>query len=264
VIKVRNYYLFLFLILILFNVFADTMQDQNIKDLRENINQMKFIGLNTNRINDQMYILSSKYSDGSYTKDQFYIKSNEIKSIIDLAFKTYDELQIVEKDLVNVDNKLDVSEIRIILDDAIVEMNNERYEKALDKIDLARTKLDELGSVQMRAKTISSQLQKTIFSVLVVYRLPIIITLSILLILYLVFRRRLRIYKLNKKINSLERKKHVLIDLAKNLQQDYFVDNKVSEINYQVKYEKYTTMVRDLERDVALLREDLAMYEKRK
>ena len=70
--------------------------------------------------------------------------------------------------------------------------------------------------------------------------------------------------KIKKEINALNVRKRTLNDLIKKLQKSYFGSKTMSETEYRVKLEKFKNMIRDVDRQIPLLNEELVKLKKDK
>jgi hypothetical protein len=87
---------------------------------------------------------------------------------------------------------------------------------------------------------------------------------AVIILGFIFFRKPIRKWYLNRKLGHLQTQKSSLNSLVKKLQKDYFAKKTLSELAFSVKMKKFKEMIIDIERQIPLLREDLARLSKRK
>lgn len=92
----------------------------------------------------------------------------------------------------------------------------------------------------------------------------ILILFFILFALFLIYRMAITRYILRNKLANLDRRKESIKELIKKTQKEYFQDNVISEVTYNVRISTYGDMVRDIDRQIPLLRESLVKASKTK
>lgn len=265
----KTRFIFLLILLFLFStVFVYGYTEKEITEkfdaVQNTINTMKYNGLSTTRVEDSLYVAKGLFegikvlntiSDRDYSK--VVTKLSELDFIVKQAFSVYDELKLLDTEISASESDLNLSSLQPLYDSILVEFKNERYETALDKIYEYRTRLAEQKNISSRLRTISAQLSKNIISVLSGLWYVFVIVVVIILLSYILFRKRVRHYFLLREMKSLENRKKVLYNLLKNTQKEYFVDSKISETGYNVKIDKFNSLMLDLNRQIAILNEEL-------
>ena len=87
---------------------------------------------------------------------------------------------------------------------------------------------------------------------------------GIVLVLLLVFWKAISKYLVLRKIKYLETKKNVLNNLIQKVQVNYFKDKNASENEYRIKIKTFDEMIRDINRQIPLLKEEIAKISKSK
>ena len=85
--------------------------------------------------------------------------------------------------------------------------------------------------------------------------------IAVLFIVYLVTKSRIEKFLIKRKIKKLGIEERVLKELIAKTQKDYFEKGTVSEGNYNIKMKKFSELIRDIHREVPLLKEELEKRE---
>ena len=81
-------------------------------------------------------------------------------------------------------------------------------------------------------------------------------------LIYIVSRNRIIYIRTKLKIKYLERERGVLEELIKETQSGYFEKSKISEASYRIRIKKFSDLTRDINRQIPLLKEELAKRKK--
>jgi len=71
------------------------------------------------------------------------------------------------------------------------------------------------------------------------------------------------VWTIERKIQRLELRKEKILDIIKDAQREYFQDGKMSEGIFNIKTKKLAELIRDIDRQIPMLRERLAELGKR-
>ncbi|MCD6477010.1 MAG: hypothetical protein J7K26_02490, partial [Candidatus Aenigmarchaeota archaeon] len=160
---------------------------------QKNITEMNNSGFNTGRVND-IYIQAKEDFDAKLLLEQkgqdvdyssIILRTNEIFSIHDQAFITYDELNALEMILDNLKDK-NLNETFSLFEQAKSEFYNEQYEECMKLIDKTYDKLSEEQATKVTLTAFYEATSKTIKNFIIKnwkYILIAIITVSIFIIL---------------------------------------------------------------------------------
>ncbi|MCD6476788.1 MAG: hypothetical protein J7K26_01310, partial [Candidatus Aenigmarchaeota archaeon] len=74
----------------------------------------------------------------------------------------------------------------------------------------------------------------------------------------------IKIYLIKRKIEILESEKNTLKKLIANTQRDYFEKGILSDVDYHIKIHKFGELIRDIDRQIPLLKEEIAKIQKLK
>ena len=252
------------------NLSRDAILTQDALDLAQaNVTEMIEAGFNTHRVNDtytlakeefdSKVILEGKGEDVSYAT--VISKLNTINSVRNEAFMVNDELIALEIVIEPLDRE-ELPETFVLYDEAIYEFDSERYEDCLEAINQVYDKMNEEQSSQATLIVLYESTSKTIRGFLLNYWKEIIYSTIAMIIIIIITYRKFSIYLTKKKIKDLGVKKEVLKTLIRDAQKDYFEKAKISETEYHIKVAKFSEMVRDIERQIPVLKEILAKKKK--
>lgn len=261
-IRYRYSIFIIFFLLALSFVFSN---DYNLRiiAIKDKLDTLHYLGLDTSRIDDSLYIVKSKYIDANYyDANDLNTRISNVEFLISLAFDNYDQLKLLKIDIDKLSSS-DKQSVIDIYDNAVIDMNTGRYEDSLDEVSLARKKLSELESLQIKALTISDQLEKSVKDFILRFWLYIIITVVFLFVSYLLLRKKIMLYVLNYKLNKSINKKNSLESLIKDLQKNYFSNGSVTETEYNVKFARYESVMVDIEKKIAIINKDIALISKK-
>lgn len=228
-------------------------------------NQMAERGIPIKRVNEslqetkQIYLgqLALEMSYKKYDYSLVFERTSNINSIAETAFRAFDEFRVFNETYFEASKEIDLSSMQADYQKILTSFNDERFEETLTLIDAGYTKLSETQSKQTSVNLFYSTTSRTIKNFFINNWVKILIIFFIVLILFMIFRKALEKYIVHIKLNELTRRKQVLNDLIKKLQKDYFEKNTISQEEYTIKLNKFTEMLRDIAREVPLLREEV-------
>jgi hypothetical protein len=240
--------------------------NQSEKEMAELIEK----GLTVVRYNDTLGIAQQTYEaqlalEQAGGKTDFSIvfqKINELKSIKKNALVTFDELRALEL-TVNQTSGIDMQPVLDIYNQAKEAFDSERYEESKELIDKTYEKISEMEAFDTKLKAFSDAVSKSVIGFIkehwkiitvIVIALAIIITLTYEKVMIDITRNR---------IKGLEIRKQSIQNLIAQTQKDYFETGKVSESTYKTRTAKYAEFIRDINRQIPLLKEELEMREQR-
>jgi hypothetical protein len=222
-------------------------------------------GFKVSRISDELFLIKEQYatareariSGKPYDLSQIDSRITSLSATIDLAYLTRDEIIAVKIEAENTKKEIDVNEAELIIKQAEQEFNDQRYEKAREYVNSAYEKLIELKSFQAKANAAYIAARKNIEGFLIENGQIIVGILLAIAVLYLLFRKKIKRALLKKKIKDNEAEVMVLKKEIQKAQESFFVRNNLSEGEYAIKTKIYGEKIRDLNRDNALLTEQL-------
>lgn len=224
---------------------------------------------NTERVNDTITQAEALYNDILKKKKSDFslvISScDEIKKIKELAYNSRDGIDALKKFYnESVTSVMDTSETDALISSIEKEISDERYEKVEQLIDNAYEKIIELKSSYTTLEILRRNTRNALVRFVTENWQIKLITLIILVVLFFAYRTRIEKAIINRRLNSLDIRKKTLKDLIKQTQKDYFEYGKLPEGTYNIRTKKFAEMIRDIDRQIPLLQEELAKLEKQK
>ena len=269
----------------------NTLSDEVIslgKDLnlaRQDMSEMIESGFNILRFNDtltlaeQIYLAQNILSSTGGKTDYLLVenKIEELKTLKEDAYTAMDELNTLELSI-NQTEDIDLEPVKEIYNSAKTALLDERYEETITLVEDAYEKISELKSFKEKLDAFSDATSQGIIDHLkaenVVVSLAlnknvqnwqIYLTLTIIIILSLLWAHsKITIFILKIKISHLESRKDSIRELVARTQTEYFESGKISEATYRTRTKKYGELVRDINRQIPLLREEVQMRARKK
>ena len=231
-------------------------------------------GFNVIRVNDtiseceQLYdaqlALEEKTKDAEYGNILEKIKA--VAEIKKTAFLAYDELETINESLSGKMKKspdANFTESKSLLAQAQKEFYDERYEMCIEIVNSIYNKMAEAEAEASRMNTFYRAATYGIANFFKKNWEILSIIAAAAAVILLIMRKRMMVARLKKKLKKLELEKQVILDLIKKAQKDYFESGKLSEANYRIKTKKFSELVRDIDRQVPLVREELEKTKKK-
>lgn len=191
-------------------------------------------------------------------------KALEAIELSEKAFQISDELALLKETIDSLEEEIDWGQATALYELGVDELENQRYELALVKIDETYDKILELQSIEARTSAMYDAASKNITNFLIENRVLLSLIIGIPIILYVIFKSRIRRYFLKKKIKRLELEINVVSDQIKKAQKEYFETGTLAESTYQVRGEIYGETVRSLNREISVTREEIEKTKKGK
>lgn len=250
-------------------VAGQTMEEANgsLQEADTVINEMKNSNIPIQRVSDLYEQANNTYltqvernRSGQETDYTVVLETVEqIKQVRTQAFRAKDELNILRSRIEELDKNEDInlSEAKNKLEDAEVEFQDERFERAQEQIDLAYQEISDAQSAVTQAQAFASATSNNLRSFLENNwkRLSAAILIATVFS-YLVYKEY-QIYSLKKEKKNLKRKREVLQELVAEAQNKFFQKNDLAETAYNTRTDKYGEMIRDINRQIPLVNEDL-------
>jgi hypothetical protein len=273
-IKFLNLFLILIFLISIVSAAEDIVEDvgNQLIEAEEIVNSLEEEGFNIARANDTLKVAKEIYdaqskkrtvSDDYYDLVLGYI--GEIKLMEEKAYIARDET-LYAYSLYNETKRekpeINLSAAEIILSEMQFEFESERYEEAFELARKASSKIVEIEGQYTALNLAYATTTRTIRSFIVnnwMYILAFIVGFTIFSLL---FKNRLVYYKTKYKIKKLYTESQVLEDLIKNTQLSYFKQGAISEETYRIRIRKFSEIIRDINRKIPLLKEELAKRKK--
>ncbi len=228
-------------------------------------------GFNIQRVNDSLINAKNIYDVQSILKetDKKYDFSNvlsycdEIENVYKFATKSRDEFEALKKFYdMSLDEEMNTSSVDSIMREIESEIKNERYEKIEPLVKKAYEEISTVKSEQTALKLFYKSTTRSIKEFLKDNWKSIAIILAAGIFFFLFYRTIIYKWRLQNKLSKLELRKSTIKDLIAKTQKDYFEKGIISEGMYNVKIKKYAELIRDIDRQIPLIRESLLRVDK--
>ena len=227
-------------------------------------------GFNINKVNDTLAVASELYEAQSSklrVKDSdfsFVLNyCDEIKETREAAYITRDEFDALVK-FYNEAFEENVSVIDEMIDEIENEIETERYEKVSSLVEQTYEKISEVQAEQTALRAFYEGTTKGLKRFFERNWVSILISIGVAFILFLIYIRTVSVWIIKRKIRGLEFRKEKILEIIRSAQREYFQDGKLSEGIYNIKTKKLAELIRDIDRQIPMLMERLARFEKNK
>jgi len=190
-------------------------------------------------------------------------KIDELTNLKKIAFLASDELKALEL-AINQTKSVDLSPALEIYAQAKESFDSERYETALTLIDKTYEKISELEAFDTQLKAFYEATSTSLINFLKQRWKVILIFLTVIILSSILTYNSIIIFSLKNKLNDLETRKDSIRKLIAKTQKEYFEDGKLSETTYKTRVTKYAELIRDINRQIPLLREELEIRLKKR
>lgn len=281
-----NLFLFIFVLLISL-VFAADISNVTEQDAANCINtskqtmfELSSLEFNTLRINDTIkkaedsldLQLLQMQRKKSFNFNEVLLICNEISNLKQEALSSRDQLNAL---LIfyneSIIRGMETEEINKTIIQIENEINDERYENIPDLITKCYNQITDARASASAIKIFTESTKKSIRGYLISSNrylfipMPNYMTLLIffifLFILFLIYRLKISKAIIQGKIDKLQIRKKTLKKLIMQIQTEYFHTRKISESEYGIKINKFSELIRDIDRQIPLLQEELARIE---
>ena len=225
-----------------------------------------------NRVNEtyqealQLYsaqlALDEKGGRADYKLVMSYISN--INSIKKTSIQASDELTIFKETYEEAEKRSNLSEMQEEYDSIILSFKDERFEDTLELIKKGYDRISEIQSSQTALNSFYLATSSTIKNFFRENWLRILTILSLTLFFVLIFWNNLKKLRMRMKFNHLMTQKKALNTLIQNMQKSYFKTKKLSETEYTIKLKKFKELIRDIDRQVMVLKEEIFKTKRRK
>lgn len=158
----------------------------------------------------------------------------------------------------SISDDMNSSSVDKIITEINSEMRDERYENIPPLIEKAYVEISVIQSTQTNINIFYKATTQGIISFLSENWLWIIIVLAIISVCLIFYRVKISLWIIMRKIEKLKNRKDTVRKLIMQTQKEYFQLGKIPEAEYNIKTKKYAELMRDIDRQIPLLREELA------
>ncbi len=182
---------------------------------------------------------------------------SQILEISEIALITKDEFIIFNDEYKIAKEESDLTEF----EEEYVKINNsfyeERFEDTRNLIKEGYITISRIQSEQTKARAFYLSTTKTLENFFKENWEKLLIILFSAMIIGLIIRKSLTIYFLKRKLKYLDLQEQSLKRLIKLAQKEYFRTKNISSLEYNIKINKYESMIRDISRQRMVIREEL-------
>ena len=242
-----------------------------LSQAQKDISEMVSKNISILRVNETYQEASQLYSaqmaleeKGSRAEYKLVIEyASKIGSVKKTALEANDELKVFMKNYANAEKQANLSAMNNDYNAIILSFNEERFEDTLTLIKKGYDRISEIQSSQTAVNAVYLATTRTVKDFFIQNRLKIVIIGSIVLFLMLVFWTTLIKLRMRIKLNNLIIQKKAINGLIKEMQESYFKRKKISETEYRIKLKNYEEYIRDIERQVMVLKEEMFKRDKK-
>ena len=284
--KNKNWVLLILLfgIIFLFNAVAVsaernlTMEEQAalcLPDSEDILNELLEHGFNIERVNDTLKTaynlyegqLAIKEKNQKYDFSSVLIYCDEIKSIKEIAYIAKDEFDALYKfynESFDFEREIDIQSIETILGEIENEIESERYEKVPPLVDKAYQEIVEVQAEQTTLNVFYENTKRGLKRFFEKNWIFLISFIALSIVLFFVYRNGISKWIIKRKIQELKLRRETLKKIIQGAQKDYFQDGKISEGTFNIKTKKIAELIRDIDRQIPMLYEELVKVGKGK
>ncbi len=184
-------------------------------------------------------------------------KTSEVIEIEKAAFSVNDDINALSERLKLTEEDVNITEAASLQKQAQKEFIDNRFEEAQRLVDLAYDKITEAEAEATRSRALLESTRRTLEGFLQENWQNILVIVSSAAILAFIFQKQIRKFIVHAKIHALTAEKAVLETMTKNLQKQYFESGKMNEMTYHIKTKKFGELIRNINRQLPLLKEEL-------
>jgi len=208
------------------------------------------------------FALEEKGSKANYKLIIEY--ASEIGSIKENALEANDKLKIFVETYQNAEKTTNLSEMQDDYNNILASFQDERFEDTPTLINQGYDRISEIQSSQTALNSFYLATSSTIKNFFRENWLGILIILSLTLFFVLIFWNNLKKLRMRMKFNHLMTQKKALNTLIQNIQKSYFKTKKLSKTEYTIKLKKFKELIRDIDRQIMVLKEEMFKTKRRK
>ncbi|MCX6772223.1 MAG: hypothetical protein NTV88_00425 [Candidatus Micrarchaeota archaeon] len=181
----------------------------------------------------------------------------QIKNIALQATGVSDELKALDTRLAGVAPEINITAANADAAAAHKEFTDGRFAEAKPLINSAYDKAVQAEAEATRSKALLESTRRTLEVFLQDNWQTIAAVVAAAAIIFFIFQKQIRRFTINAKISALTAERGVLEGMIKGLQKDYFEDGKINELSFHIKTKKYGDLIRNINRQLPLLKEEL-------
>lgn len=272
----RKIILIMGLVIILFSSSAYSLDEENLSmqekatsclaESMKIFQELESENFTTNRVNDSLKEATSLFEaqlalEEKKKKHDFSMVipyCERIKSIRENAFSARDELIALKKFYdESLTKDMNTSSANKIIAEIEGEITSERYERVSSLVSKAYEEIINIQSSSTTMNLFYTATTRSIKGFIIENWIWLSSTLIALFILFLIYKKSIRIAIIKRKIVRSEMRKKTLKSMIMKTQKDYFEKGNIPEGIYNIKVKKFAEMIRDIDREIPLLNEEL-------
>jgi hypothetical protein len=234
--------------------YMDSLEDQGFNVLRINDSLQE-----AKSIYESQILVEQRGAEGVYG---FVLDScDEIENLYEMAIESRDDQRVLLNFYSeNIVPEMNTEKLDNLIDEIDQEINNERYEKVSPLIEDAYEEVSIVQEEYTRLNRFYSSTSRGFVKIFRNYGIYLGIVLGFLLLVYLIYRARIKRVLIKRKLRLLRMRKESVRKLIEKMQRDYFERGSVSEGDYQVRSDNFASIIRDMDRQIPVLEEMLIKY----
>jgi len=227
--------------------------------------EMQGRGLRVTRVNESFQQALQLYSaqialeiqKGSGDFKLVNQSASEVCNTKDVALKALDEFLVFNRSYFNAEKQFNLSSMNKEYNNILKSLDEERFEDTLTLVNKGYNDLSDLEASQTSLKLFYDTTTRSIKDFFLENWRMLLTWIVIIVILLIVFWKSIRREMLKIKLDNLYLRRKSINELIKKMQYDYFKTKKMSEMEYNVKLKTFEEMIRDVERQIPQLKEEL-------
>ncbi len=244
---------------------------QKLDLAKDNMFELQGSGFSIVRYNDTLLAAEGLFNnqaelEANQGQSDYYLldqKINELEELKNNAYLAKDELTavMIRIEATSATNTTPIYELYNKSSEALTA---ERYEEALELIEKTYDKISEMEATETKVKAFYAATSRTFKNFLEQYWINITVILIALISGAIILHRPISRLILYHKIQRAETRADSIKNLVAETQKDFFEKQTMDESTYHVRIKKYGELLRDVHRQVPLLKEKLALHERKK
>lgn len=253
------------------NLTLQEMARQCLNSSEKIMEQMLQDNFSVQRINDSLQnaqevfeaqlILVENGKKGDFQRVLEYC--DEIEEIYSLAYKSRDSYTVLmEFYKESIREDMNTTKIDSIIAQIEQEIRDERYENVEPLVEDAYQEIDELRKSFFRMTRFYYDVKEAIKKFLRNNWKKLLIGAVVIIAFLVIFWSTIKKFLIKRRIKFLEKRKRGLKKYLMETQRLYFEKGSISELEYHVRSEEFAKMIRDIDREIPLLKEQLMKLSK--
>jgi hypothetical protein len=159
---------------------------------------------------------------------------------------------------------MNTSTIEVIIGEIREDMDTERYEEISEEVNQAYSEISRVKASYTALNVFYDNTTRSLKKFFIKNWITITTLLVIFIVLFIVYRTRIAKWIIFQKIEKLKMRKRTIKELIMQVQKDYFQNGSIPEGEYNIKTNKFAELIRDIDRQIPLLQEELVKLKDKK